>query len=124
MCALLICCLSQQPGHVTVKMQYTSIPPREHLLCQGHARLCGQRADSALPSQSSSNFTCKPTLPSKRQACAQTRFWAQVISFGSLELLEPARYPSFTLLGQAWGSLRLAWRALNTIRPEVSMLAD
>ena len=44
----------------------------------------------------------------------------QVCSLGSLELLEPSRYPSFTLLGQAWGSVRLAWRALNTTRPEVS----
>ena len=47
----------------------------------------------------------------------------QVISLGGLELLEPSRYPAFTLLGQAWGSVRLAWRALNTTRPEVRCLA-
>ena len=51
-----------------------------------------------------------------------SRACVQVVSLGSTRLLEPECYPTFTLLGQAWGSVRLAWRALRAARPQVCLL--
>lgn len=43
----------------------------------------------------------------------------QVVPLPSRDLLQPARYPRFTMLGQAAGSVRLAWQGLRQLVPEV-----
>ena len=35
------------------------------------------------------------------------------------DLLLPERYPRFTMLGQAWGSVRVAWQGLRQLLPEL-----
>ncbi|KAK9811429.1 hypothetical protein WJX72_003813 [[Myrmecia] bisecta] len=43
----------------------------------------------------------------------------QVVHLKNVGLLDPLRYPRFTLIGQAVGSVRLAYQALSTVVPEV-----
>lgn len=43
----------------------------------------------------------------------------QVVPLPSRDLLQPGRYPRFTMLGQAVGSVRVAWQGLRQLVPEV-----
>lgn len=43
----------------------------------------------------------------------------QVVPLPSRDLLQPGRYPRFTMLGQAVGSVRVAWQGLRRLVPEV-----
>lgn len=69
------------------------------------------------------NHNCSDNFPSATASIALTRIrtflcW-QVISLTDANLLNPGRYPSFTLIGQAIGSVRLAFGALLKLRPQV-----
>ena len=46
----------------------------------------------------------------------------QVVQLHNRHLLLPKRYPRFTLLGQALGSVRLGYEALTTAVPEVTAI--
>ena len=48
-----------------------------------------------------------------------TDFASQVVPLENANLLDPELYPSFTLIGQAIGSVRLAFEALCELRPQV-----
>ena len=43
----------------------------------------------------------------------------QLVPLASRDLLLPGRYPRFTMLGQAWGSVRVAWQGLRQLLPEL-----
>ena len=43
----------------------------------------------------------------------------QVVPLKNAHLLAPERYPRLTLIGQAYGSVRLAYAALKVLRPQV-----
>lgn len=43
----------------------------------------------------------------------------QVVQLAHGDYVSPGRYPRFTLLGQAIGSVRLAYEGLHQLRPEV-----
>ncbi|KAI3435747.1 hypothetical protein D9Q98_001805 [Chlorella vulgaris] len=43
----------------------------------------------------------------------------QVVPLPGRDLLQPARYPRFTMLGQAAGSVRVGWQALQQLVPEL-----
>lgn len=47
----------------------------------------------------------------------------QVLGLKRVHLVDPAQYPSFTLVRQAWGSLKLGLEALTLMVPEVSSLS-
>lgn len=44
----------------------------------------------------------------------------QVVQLSGRQLVEAATYPQFTLIGQALGSIVLAWEALSQLRPQAS----
>ena len=46
----------------------------------------------------------------------------QVVQLHNRHLLLPERYPRFTLLGQALGSVRLGYEALTAAVPEVNLM--
>lgn len=43
----------------------------------------------------------------------------EVVPLRHSDYLSPKRYPRFTLIGQAWGSVRVGWEALEQLVPEV-----
>lgn len=53
---------------------------------------------------------------------AQLASALQVLGLRQVHLIDPARYPSFTLIRQAWGSLLLGLEALRLMVPEVRVL--
>ena len=48
----------------------------------------------------------------------------QVVGLTKSDLVKPEKYPRFTLLGQAYGSVVLTYEALSLMVPEVSHMAD
>lgn len=46
----------------------------------------------------------------------------QVVTLAEADLLAPERYPRFTLVGQAVGSMRLGLAALRKLVPEACLL--
>jgi len=44
----------------------------------------------------------------------------QVVPLNNAHLVDPQQYPRFTLVGQALGSVRMAFCALKMLRPQVS----
>jgi len=44
----------------------------------------------------------------------------QVVPLRNADLLDPQRYPRFTLVGQALGSVRMVFCALKMLRPQVA----
>lgn len=62
------------------------------------------------------------TEPVLSEVCITTAHWLlQVIHITGRHLLLPEQYPRFTLVGQATGSVRLAFQALRKLNPEVSI---
>lgn len=58
-------------------------------------------------------------LPVTCDGNANAGLLAQVVHISNAHLLAPERYPRFTLVGQAQGSLRMAYAALTQLKPQV-----
>jgi hypothetical protein len=86
-----------------------------------------QQAMGLLFRLSSSGLLLRQHLPMKTcelhgcysHAQTHTHSHTQVVPLAKSHLLLPARYPRFTLIGQAVGSIRLGREALGKRRPEV-----